>query len=78
MTRCHTFVEPGFPLNLSPRVGHPHIARDFQKAADGLRAVQLRSRIRQVHGRSQPLRLRNACHVAVKAKDHIFHACQKR
>ena len=26
-------------------------ARDFRKAVDGIRAVQLRSRIRQVHGR---------------------------
>ena len=30
------------------------------------------------HGRSQPLRLRTRCHVAVKAKDHIFHPYQKR
>jgi hypothetical protein len=40
----------------------------------GIRGVQLRCRIGQVHGRSQePLRLRKRVHTAVKAKDYIFH-----
>jgi hypothetical protein len=48
-------------------------ARDFLIAADGIRTVQLRTCIRQVHGRSEP-----ACHTAVKTKDYIFHPYQKR
>jgi hypothetical protein len=50
-----------------------------EKRRVGIRGVQLRSRIGQVHGRSQkPLRLRIRVPYAVKAKDYIFHPYQKR
>jgi hypothetical protein len=40
-----------------------------EKRRAEIRAVQLRMRIPQVHGRSQPSHHGHACHVAVKAKD---------
>ena len=40
----------------------------------GICAVQLRSRIRYIRGRyHSPSDCGHACHVAVKAKDYIFH-----
>ena len=50
-----------------------------EKRRMGIRGVQLRSRIGQVHGRSQSLAdCGHTCHTAVKAKDYIFHPYQKR